>query len=278
MTWDQCNNMDEHVLANRTVNRGFNMHITILGSGTSIPLSYRASPSVMLKIENEVIILDMGPGTLRQLSRIGINNTRINHILLSHFHPDHTADLIHFLFVTRNPTIFDRRKPFLISGASGLKTLINSLQHAYSHWLDIPEDKMKLEELSAEMSVKKDYGNYSVVSGPVRHTESSLAYRIEDKKGRRLVYTGDTEFCEEVISIAENADLLVIESALPEGENTEGHLTPSEAGRIASLANVKKLLLVHFYPEILSTDITGECRKYYGGDLILGRDLLRIEI
>lgn len=254
------------------------MQITILGSGTSIPLSYKASPSMMLKIEDNIIILDMGPGTLRQLSRVGIDSKRINHILFSHFHPDHTADLIHFLFVTRNPSVFDKRKPFLISGATGLKTLIRNLQHAYFHWLDIPEGKMEVEELEIEKPVKKEYGIYSVISRPVKHAESSLAYRIEDEKGKSVVYSGDTEFCEGIISLAENTDLLILECAVPEGSGLDGHLTPAEAGQIASEANVKKLLLVHFYPEILTANISGECRKYYNGELILGRDLLQVEV
>lgn len=254
------------------------MQVTILGSGTSIPLSYKASPSIMLKIEDKIIVLDMGPGTLRQLSRIGIDSTRIDHILFSHFHPDHTADLIHFLFVIRNPSVFERRKPFLISGATGLKKLIRNLQHAYSHWLDIPENKMEVEELEIEGPLKKEHGEYSVISGPVKHTESSLAYRIEDEKGKSFVYSGDTEFCEDIISLAENTDLLILECAVPEGSGLDGHLTPSEAGQIASAANVKKLLLVHFYPEILASDISGECRKYYDGELILGQDLLQLDV
>ncbi|MFC1840134.1 MBL fold metallo-hydrolase [Thermodesulfobacteriota bacterium] len=253
------------------------MQVTILGSGTSIPLSYKASPSTMLKIEDNIIILDMGPGTLRQLSRVGIESTRINHILISHFHPDHTADLIHFLFVTRNPSVFAGRKPFLISGATGLKALIRNLQHAYFHWLDIPEDKMEVEELEVEGPIKKEHDTYSVISRPVKHAESSLAYRIEDEKGKSVVYSGDTEFCEEIISLAENTDLLILECAVPEDSGLDGHLTPSEAGRIASAAKAKKLLLVHFYPEILTADISGECRKYYDGELILGKDLLQIE-
>jgi len=254
------------------------MQITILGSGTSIPLSDRASPSIMLRVNDKIIILDMGPGTLRQLSRAGIDNSKIDHILLTHFHPDHTADLIHFLFVTRNPNIFDKRKPFLISGAFGLKTLIQNLQQAYGHWLDIPDDKMKIEELSTKSPVKTEYGNYTILSGPLEHTESSLAYRIEIENNKSMVYTGDTGFCEEVISLAKNTDLLILECAVPEGSNVDGHLTPSEAGRIAAMANAKKLLLVHFYPEILSTDISGECRRYYDGELILGSDMLQLEL
>ncbi len=254
------------------------MLLTILGSGTSIPLSYRASPSILLNIDGDILLLDMGPGTLRQLARAGIDNRSIDHVLLSHFHPDHTADLIHFLFVTRNPEIFDKRKPFIISGSRGLKTLINNLQLAYPGWLEIPENIMTIKELSNLESTETRYEKFRVSSYPVKHTESSLAYRIEDKNGKSIVYAGDTGFHEGLSSFARAADVLVLECSLPEGINTEGHLTPAQAGQLASMSGAKKLVLVHFYPEVLATDIAGECRKHYNGELILGRDMLQIYI
>jgi len=55
-----------------------------------------------------------------------------------------------------------------------------------------------------------------------------------------------------------------------------GHLTPSSAGRMAALAGAKRLVLTHFYPECLGTDIADQCRKTYDGKLILARDLLAI--
>ena len=254
------------------------MQLTILGSGTSIPLSYRASPSIMLNIDNDILLLDMGPGTLRQLARSGTGSNSIDHILLSHFHPDHTADLIHFLFVTRNPDIFDKRKPFIISGSNGLKNLIEKLRLAYPRWLEIPEDKMTIEEFSNLELTEASYNKYSVSSYPVEHIESSLAYRIEDKNGKNLVYGGDTGFDKGISSFASKTDLLILECSLPEGKGMEGHLTPSQAGNLAELSGAKKLLLVHFYPEVLGTDIAGECRKYYGGELLLGRDMLQVKI
>lgn len=254
------------------------MQLTVLGSGTSIPLTYRASPSLMLNVDGDILLLDMGPGTLRQLARAGIENSLIDHALFSHFHPDHTADLIHFLFVTRNPNIFDKRKPFIVSGSKGLKTLITNLQSAYPGWLEIPEDKMTVEEFNNLEKTENNYKKYTIFTYPVDHTKNSLAYRIEDKKSKSMVYSGDTGFCEGISSFARGTDILILECSLPEGDNTEGHLTPSQAGRLASLSGTKKLLLVHFYPDVLSTDIVGECRKYYNGELILGRDMLNITV
>ena len=88
------------------------MHLIILGSGTGLPISDRASPSLVLTSSRRPILFDIGPGTLRELSRVGIPFHRIAMIFVTHFHPDHTADLVHLFFATRNPSILEEREPF----------------------------------------------------------------------------------------------------------------------------------------------------------------------
>ena len=56
------------------------------------------------------------------------------------------------------------------------------------------------------------------------------------------------------------------------------HLTPSLAGEIATRANVKKLILTHFYPDCENANIEKECRKTYNGPLVLAEDLMTIEL
>ncbi|MDB9823426.1 MBL fold metallo-hydrolase [Deltaproteobacteria bacterium] len=254
------------------------MKLIILGSGTSVPLPYRASPSLALFTGDNPVLFDMGPGSLRQLARIGINHKRIEQIFISHFHPDHTADLIHLLFATRNPEILDKRKPFTITGPMGLKAFLKNLRSPYGRWLDIPDEIMTLEELDISKPEKSSYLNYDVLSQPIGHTPNSLAYRVHGKEGKSFVYSGDTAFCDEIVDLARNCDLLILDCSFPEGGGMEGHLTPSQAGLVATLADVKKLLLIHFYPEVLRTDIAGDCRKTYKGELILGRDMLHISL
>ncbi len=74
------------------------MKLIILGSGTSVPQAQMASPSIALFIDDQFVLLDIGPGTLRQLAIAGLQFEDIDYICISHFHPDHTADLIHFFF------------------------------------------------------------------------------------------------------------------------------------------------------------------------------------
>jgi len=263
----------------RTCGKGcFRMELIHLGSGTGIPLNYGGSPSLLLMIDSDPVVFDMGPGSLRQLTKAGINFERIGLIFITHFHPDHTVDLIHFLFATRNPSVIERRRPFVITGPAGTKKLISRLQDSYVDCLSLPSEVMTIEELDANKKVEKDYRNFTLTACPVMHSPESIAYRIKDRSGKSFVYSGDTGFCEEIVDLAEGTDLLILECSFPEGNEVEGHLTPPEAGQIASLAGAKKLLLTHFYPECLETDITAQCRKTYGGELILASDFLHIHI
>ena len=93
-----------------------------------------------------------------------------------------------------------------------------------------------------------------------------------------MVYSGDTDYTENLIELAGDADLLICESAVPDDMRVNGHLTPSLAGEIATRAGVRKLVLTHFYPECDHADIKQECRKTYGGPLILAEDLMRIKV
>ena len=257
---------------------GYRMNLILVGSGTGIPLNDRASPSLLLLMDGHTILIDMGPGTLRRLASLGLNHNRITQIFITHFHPDHTADLIHFLFATKNPEVLKKRAPFRITGPLGLGDFLRAIQRAYKTWLNIPPEIMEIEELDTLKPEERAYGSFNLFSRPVSHNPESLAYRIENPSGEGLVYSGDTGFCDEIIDLARNIGLLILECSFPEEKAMDGHLTPSLAGHIAASANARKLVLLHFYPDVLKTDIVRACRKTFHGELILGRDSLQISI
>jgi ribonuclease BN (tRNA processing enzyme) len=254
------------------------MNLIILGSGTAIPRCDRCSPSLAMMIEGRPILFDMGPGTLRQLTRAGIDYEQIEWVFLTHFHPDHTADLVHLLFASRNPAVLKRRRPFRVAGPPGTARLIAALQEAYPGWLTLPPEIMGIEERDIKTTYRKDYGIFTVIATPTDHTPNSLAYRVEDREGKSVVYSGDTGFCDAVVELAQGADLLILESSFPDGHECDGHLSPSSAGRMAALAGVERLVLIHFYPECLRTDVAAQCRRTYKGELVLGEDLLLLRV
>ena len=254
------------------------MEITILGSGTSVPLAERASPAIAITLDGHLILLDMGPGTVRQLAIAGHKYQDIDYIVISHFHPDHTADLIHFFFATRYPPVLDERKPFTIVAPKGFDQFLELLKRPYGRWLDLPERLMSTEELKTGQKDSREFDGFKIYSAPVNHTPQSLGFRIEDNSGKSIAYSGDTGYCEEIVDLARGADLLILECSFPDEEAIAGHLTPSEAGDIATRAGAKKLLLTHFYPEILTTNIEAQCRKTYQGDLVLATDFMSLPV
>ena len=251
-------------------------HLLVLGSGTSQPLADRGSPALLLRTGGDLTLLDMGPGTLGRLARAGIPHSNLDRILLTHFHPDHTAGLLHFLFATRHPPVLSTRKPFRLVGPEGTGRFLSGLEQAYGRWIRIPPRVMEIEEWPLNSGEGKALGPLTVSAASVRHTDSSLAYRLATPDGKVLVYSGDTGYCDELIALANGCDLLILECSLPEDSAVEGHLTPRLAGRLAAAAGAAKLLLVHFYPEVLAVDISSEVREVYRGELVIGRDFLTV--
>lgn len=254
------------------------MELVFLGTGTGIPLPHRGSPSLALLHSNMVILFDLGPGSLRQFSRAGLDYRNINHIFLTHFHPDHSADLVHFLFATRNPATLKNRSAFGITGPRGFRNFLGGICKAYEKWLELPQGLMLIEERDSAKREKGILGDLVILSQPVEHTPQSIAYRVEGPENRSFVYSGDTGYHEGIADFAKDVDLLILECSFPDHLETYGHLTPSSAGRIASQAGARRLVLLHFYPEILVTDIASQCRKTYRGDLILANDFLKMTV
>ncbi|QDP99101.1 ribonuclease Z [Lysinibacillus fusiformis] len=79
------------------------------------------------------------------------------------------------------------------------------------------------------------------------------------KKGFTLTILGDTKFCEEAISLAEQADIVIHEATF-DGDTTQlaanyGHSTNVEAAMVASRADAKFLLLNHLSARFLPHDL-----------------------
>ncbi len=68
--------------------------ITLLGTGTcEIELERRAA-SALIKLDSLHVLFDCGHGVLQRLLEFGVQHKDIEHVVLSHFHPDHVSDLV----------------------------------------------------------------------------------------------------------------------------------------------------------------------------------------
>ena len=252
--------------------------ITILGSGTCVPSLERSSCAVLIETGNSKVLLDSGPGTMRRLLETGKTIFDLSHIFYSHLHPDHTSELVPLIFATKYPDSQQRKKQLTICAGNGFSKFYTGLKHVYGNWIELTLGLLQILELDVSGPDSISFDDFTVKSVPVEHNPESLAYRITGSHGKSVVYSGDTDYSNNLISLAQDADLLICESALPDDLKVSGHLTPSIAGEIAARADVGKLVLTHFYPECDRVDIEKECRKAYKGPLVLAEDLMVIDL
>jgi len=249
------------------------MKLTILGSGTCIPHKKRGSSGYLLETSKSKILLDCGAGTTWKLEKIGINYLEIDHIFISHLHPDHTGDLVPFLFATKYSGKKTREKPLFIWGAKGFINFFDALKKAYDNWI-VPKH-LVLDEIRGGSETFQDF---KIVSAKVPHTDNSLAYKITAHE-KSLVYSGDTDYSESLINLAARCDLLVIECALAnEDSKRKGHLTPNEVIKTINASKPKKVVVTHFYPQCDEQKVVETIRTNVDIEVIEAQDLLEIEI
>jgi ribonuclease BN (tRNA processing enzyme) len=243
-----------------------------------VPSLKRSSCSVLIEVAQALLLFDSGAGTIRRLLEAGFTIDKLSYIFYSHVHPDHTGELVPFLFATKYPETYRRRKPFTIVAAMGFVDFYEKLKFAYGEWIELAPGLLRILELDTSRADHLDCGLFDVDSLPMDHTDMSLAYRITGSDGKSIVYSGDTGLCDNLVTLAKGVDVLICESALPDEMRVPGHLTPSLAGRIATQAGVKKLVLTHFYPECDAVNVSEQCRKTYLGPLVLAQDLMEIQL
>ena len=161
-------------------------------------------------------------------------------------------------------------------GAPGFRDFHERLHRTYGSWVEAEDYSLLVEEISSR---PVSLGPLVLTAVPVSHTPQSVAFRVEDTEtGKVIAFSGDTDVCAGIVTAARNADVAVLECSFPNECKVRGHLTPGEAGELASAARVKKLVLTHFYPECEGADILDQCRETYSGEIILAEDLLRFAV
>jgi len=235
------------------------MKLTVIGCWGGYPKVGEASSGYLLEHKGFNLLIDFGSGVLSQLQKI-IQPEQINAVILSHYHPDHIADI----------GVLQHAR--LILGFLGKETECLPI---YGH----TEDEQEFSKLTYKNITKGNayqpnevltIGPYTIKFLSTDHPVPCYAMRIE-ADGKSLVYTADTAYKEEFIQFSAEADLLLCECNFyrhQDGKNA-GHMTSYDASNLANKANVKKLVLTHL-PQFGSLEqLKAEAAEYYHGPLSL---------
>ena len=245
------------------------LSLHFLGTGTIAPDPARSCSATLLDTPAGRILVDIGTGTFRRMAEYRIDVQSIDHIFITHFHPDHIGDLANYLFVYRaRQRVVKRPRPLQVWGPPGLNDFMNYQAMAYGSWLPLEAEDGQVRELNGE---EMYFSGLHARWAKTIHTPESICYRFE-YNGSSLVFSGDSDYCPELVEICREADLALLECAYSDANPAKGHLTPERVGRIAAESGVKRILLNHLYPETRASDPLGTIRRQFAGRVQLVDD------
>jgi len=252
------------------------MRLVTVGTGTAAPHPERVQSALFVATDEVRLLIDCGSGSAFRLAALGLPWQSLTHLILTHFHADHTTDLATLLFAWRWGMLPPRAEPVTILGPVGTADLVNRHAAALGAGMLEAVPGMRIEEVSPGTITKMD-GELALEARKVPHTDESVAYSLS-ANGHRVVVTGDTAFDPELGLWAKGCDVLVCECSLPDALASPYHLTPRECGALAAIAQPELLALTHFYPPVESVDIVAEVRERFGGKVVMCHDGWEYEI
>ncbi len=296
------------------------LKITFLGTGGSMPKPGRGLPALAVQIDNVVNLFDCGEGTQKQFMKSNVSFMSIKNIFITHFHADHFLGLpgllnsLSFLGRTEDINIFGPKGAvkFLREAINLGYGRINYNIKVYEIEPDtvydfglffiktfknnhpVPSISYSLEEKDM---IKIDRNAVDRIGFPVYRLEelrnnrtaewNGKEYNINEmalgiKKGRKIVYTGDTRPVKNMPEFARDADVLIhdttMDSSMEPMVNEYGHTSSAQAAEIALEAGVKRLFLFHYSSRYNDLDILlNDARKIFR-ESYLSRELMEYDV
>jgi ribonuclease BN (tRNA processing enzyme) len=252
------------------------MEITVVGSGTVVPRLARRQSCVAVETGGEMLVFDLGSGAVRGMLHARLDPFAVDRVFFTHFHPDHTVDIVPLLFSIKYGAEEERTRPLNLAGPEPFHRFWNSVLDVWGEFM-LGNYPTHVSELPHECPSPLELPGCRVSWAPAKHRPESIAYRLE-AEGGALVYTGDTEYSESVVALARGAHTVLVECSFPDDSPVPGHLTPSGVARMAAEAGVRRVVLSHIYPAADELDLVSEVGRGYDGEVVVADDGLKFSL
>lgn len=300
------------------------MKVVVLGSGGSWPSRDRNPPAVALKLNGDIILFDCAEGTQRQFMLSSLSFMQVRHVLVSHLHADHFLGLPGLVETMALNGRKEPLHIFGPEGSAGrLRTLFTVgyfspafevVFHELNGGEEVPLDGFRIgcaravhqvPALAFSVEEADRAGRFDLEKAKrLGIPEGPLFNRLQSgqtvssggrtftpdmvlgppRKGRKVVYTGDTAPAPQITELARDCDLLIHDSTsdseLAEKANQYGHSSNVQAAGTARDSGARALLLVHISPRYRLEDaprILEEATKVFPNTTIAS-DLMELDI
>lgn len=270
------------------------MEVILLGTGTPRPSIERFGAATLVSAGGQYFLFDAGRGVTMRLQQAGITADQIDKVFLTHLHSDHISGLDD-LWITG--WIWQREQWLHVWGPAGTRQLVDGLREAYTADISyrvanvhLEADKARIDAVEINEGVVYQQNGVTIKAFLVDHVPVKPAFGYLVEFGDRVVViSGDTTYSENLIKHAQNADLMVHEitaadtSLLMRNKRLASvvayHTTPEQMTAVLEKTKPKLTVLNHVLlfgvPE---DEVMQTIKQKYSGDVVMGYDLMKIEI
>jgi len=235
------------------------LKLTVVGCGDAFGSGGRLNTCFHVEAENCNFLIDCGASTLPGLKKLDIDPGLIDIIFITHFHGDHYGGLP---FLLLEAGVNKRSSPLTIVSPPGCREKVSQLI-AMLYPGSRPLENLNLRFVEYQPFETIMIRNITLSALPVIHSEDSLPHglriTLEDKT---ISYSGDTEWTDNLIPLADNADLFICECNFYQTE-VKGHLNYKLLESKLGDLTCRKILLTHFDTEMLKAtkEVKLECAR-----------------
>jgi ribonuclease Z len=298
------------------------IHVTFLGTAASRPTVGRNVSALMVHRGGESILFDCGEGTQRQMMRYGTGFS-VHDIFFTHLHADHFLGVTGLLRTMALQGREEPMRLWCPEGGTRiLRDAVNlGLERVpfdvpiveLEPGQDVPRDDYVIRPFRTQHGGRalgyaiveaERLGRFDpdraralgVPEGPLfgrLHRGESVTVEGREitaaelvgppRRGRRVVYSGDTRPCRETADAAQDADLLIHDATFTHDEAVRAketnHSTAREAADLAKRAGALRLALTHISARYADDPrpLEREARAVFGG-AIVAHDGLTIDV
>jgi ribonuclease BN (tRNA processing enzyme) len=223
--------------------------VVFLGTGDAFSAGGRHQAAYLLQTPGSSVLLDCGAATLTSLKRHDLPAAPVDTILLSHFHGDHFAGLP-FLFL-EYIYLETRVKPLKIVGPPMVEERVMRLYEAMYADSAAASLPYELQFIEAQPGKELSFDGIRVEAFRVPHLENPPSYGYKIRSGgRKVVYTGDTGWTEDLLIHTEDSDLFICECSFFE-TRLATHLDYPRIAENLERFGSKRIVLTHLGQDVL---------------------------
>jgi ribonuclease BN (tRNA processing enzyme) len=228
------------------------VRVTIVGSGDAFGSGGRFQTCIALGDPAHTLV-DCGATSLTALRQQGIDPAGIETVLLTHLHGDHFGGLP---FLVLDGQFRRREQDLTVLGPPGTAARLATAMEALFPGSSTVRRRFEVHVREHAERRPARVGELAVTPFEVRHAAGAPAYGLRVAAGdRTLACTGDTEWTDAVLDLADGADLLLAEGYSPRPVRWHLDLDSLDAHR--ERLGCGRLLLTHLSPTALAADLSG---------------------